>query len=173
MSFRFVYTRKIGASACVVTLHSPWFFRRFAQIPAEDGASSLIESALLLPVLILILLGSADIGRAWYINLELGAAAEAGALYGVQYPTDLSGMQAAAVLDAPDINSLLSTASYGTECSDGTSLTASNLPVPTCSVNAVTYVEVATSTQYKPYLTYPGMGSVWTLAGKAHLRTTQ
>jgi Flp pilus assembly protein TadG len=147
--------------------------RGLARFNSEDGASSLIECSLLLPMVIVLLLGSVDFGRAFYINLEVEAAAEAGALYGVQNPTDTSGMKAAAVLDAPDINVLSSTAIYGTECSDGTMITASNLPVPSCSVNAVTYVEVTASMQYKPYFTYPGMAATWPLASKAHLRTTQ
>ncbi|MBB5057484.1 Flp pilus assembly protein TadG [Granulicella aggregans] len=147
--------------------------RRLARFRVEDRASSLIECALLLPMVIVLLLGSVDFGRAFYVNLEVAAAAEAGALYGVQNPADTSGMQAAAILDAPDINLLSSTATYGTECSDGTMVTASNLPVPSCSVNAVTYVEVTTSMVYKPYFTYPGMGATWSLASKARLRTTQ
>jgi Flp pilus assembly protein TadG len=147
--------------------------RRLARFRVEDRASSLIECALLLPMVIVLLLGSVDFGRAFYVNLEVAAAAEAGALYGVQNPSDTSGMQAAAILDAPDINLLSSTATYGTECSDGTMVTSSNLPVPSCSVNAVTYVEVTTSMVYKPYFTYPGMGATWSLASKARLRTTQ
>lgn len=147
--------------------------RRLIRLRREEGASSLIEAALLLPIVVLLLLGSVDFGRAWYINLEIAGASEAGALYGVQNPVDTAGMQAAAVLDAPDISSLTSTAVYGTECSDGTSVTASTLPVPLCLVNSVTYVEVATSMQYKPYFTYPGMNATWTLASKTRLRTTQ
>lgn len=139
----------------------------------DDSGSSLIECALLLPMVILLLLGSVDFGRAFYINLEIAAAAEAGALYGVQNPSDTSGMQAAAILDAPDLNSLSSAAIYGTECSDGTMVTASNLPVPSCSVNAITYVQVTASMQYKPYFTYPGMGTTWSLASTARLRTMQ
>jgi Flp pilus assembly protein TadG len=146
---------------------------RLARLRAEDGASSLIECALLLPMVIFLLLGSVDFGRAFYVSLEIAAAAEAGALYGVQNPSDTSGMKAAAILDAPDINSLSSTATYGTECSDGTMVTASTQPVPSCSINAVTYVEVTTSMVYKPYFTYPGMGATWSLASKARLRTTQ
>jgi Flp pilus assembly protein TadG len=147
--------------------------RGLARLRMEDGASSLIECALFLPMVLVLLLGSVDFGRAFYVNLEIEAAAEAGALYGVQNPSDTSGMQAAAVLDAPDINLLSTTATYGTECSDGTMITAANSAVPSCSVNAVTYVEVTTSMTYKPYFTYPGMGATWSLASKVHLRTTQ
>jgi len=147
--------------------------RVLVRFHVDDGASSLIECALFLPMVIVLLLGSVDFGRAFYINLEIEAAAEAGALYGVQNPSDTSGMQAAAVLDAPDINLLSSTATYGTECSDGTMVTAANLAVPSCSVNAITYVEVTASMTYKPYFTYPGMGATWSLASKVHLRTTQ
>ncbi len=147
-------------------------YLRQHRILREEHASSLIECALMLPFLVLLLVGAVDFGRAWYINLEVASAAEAGALYGTQYPTDTSGMKAAALLDAPDVTSLSSTATYGNECSDGTSVTPLYTSPPTCAVNSVEYVEVITSATYSPILAYPGIASSITMGYKSHMRTS-
>src|ERR1700712_5471655 len=53
---------------------------------AEQG-SSLVELAILLPMLMFLLVGAADFGKAYYLTIEVASAAEAGALYGVQNPS--------------------------------------------------------------------------------------
>ena len=113
-----------------------------------------------------------DFGRAWYVGLEIGAAAEAGALYGLGNVTDVPGMKAAALLDAPDLGSLQVSASYGSECSDGTAAVAFSTSVPVCAINVVSYVEVVTTGSYTPILRYPGFASVFNLSGKARMRTS-
>jgi Flp pilus assembly protein TadG len=139
---------------------------------AADQASSLIEFAVMLPFLVLLLVGAVDFGRAWYVNLEVSSAAEAGALYGVQNPNDIAGMNSAALLDASDLSSLHSAATYGSECSDGTSVVALSTSIPSCSVNAVAYVEVDTTATYTPLLIYPGISSMFTMTAKSRMRTS-
>jgi Flp pilus assembly protein TadG len=96
-----------------------------ASSTSEQG-SSLIETALLIPFLLLLLLGAVDFGRAFYMAIELAGAAQAGATYGVLKPTDIAGMRAAAASDASEISNLrVSNSEYGCECSDGTSYSAS------------------------------------------------
>jgi Flp pilus assembly protein TadG len=136
----------------------------------EDDGSQLVELALVLPLLLLILAGSIDFGRAYFVAIKVSSAAEAGATYGLQNPTDTTGMNAAATLDSPDLPNLTSTATYGTECSDGTSAVALSGTPPTCSVNVVGYVEVDTTSVYKPILIYPGIQSLFTITGKARMR---
>jgi Flp pilus assembly protein TadG len=41
-------------------------------------AQALVETALILPVLVLLMLGSADLGRAFYLKLEMSGASRAG-----------------------------------------------------------------------------------------------
>ncbi|MDP9245825.1 MAG: pilus assembly protein [Chloroflexota bacterium] len=48
---------------------------------AVDAGQSLVEIALALPVLLLILLGLADLGRAFYYTTAVASAARAGAAY--------------------------------------------------------------------------------------------
>lgn len=139
----------------------------------QTDGSSLIETALLLPVLLLLLVGAFDFGRAYYAALEVASAAEAGALYGVQYPSDAAGMIAAAKADATDITNFSSTAIYGCQCSDGSGTSAACGTRPTCSLNVVNYVEVDTTATYTPLLKYPGIPSTLALKGKARMRSSQ
>jgi Flp pilus assembly protein TadG len=145
--------------------------RYLQDIGNEDG-SQLVELALALPLLLLVLCGAIDFGRAYFVDMEVAAAAEAGAIYGLSNPTDIAGMKAAALLNAPDISGLTPTASYGAECSDGTSAVAAPGTAPTCSVTVVQYVEVDTTATYKPLLYYPGLQSMFTLNGKSRMRAS-
>ena len=56
-------------------------------VVGEEG-SSLVEVALVLPMMLLLLVGSVDFGRGYYAAMEVSSAANAGACYGVQEPTD-------------------------------------------------------------------------------------
>ncbi len=138
----------------------------------DESGSALIEIALLIPFIVMLLLGAMDFGRAWYVKLEVDAAAQAGALYGVQSPSDISGMNAAALLDAPDILSLQATSTYGSECSDGTSPVPLAVTTPTCSANSTDYVQVTTTATYKTLLTYPGFAPSISMTGVSRMRTT-
>jgi len=144
---------------------------KFAHIAKEDRGSSLVETAVLMPVLMLLFVGTVNFGRAYYSAIEVSAAAEAGALYGVQNPTDVSGMVAASKLDAANLSSLSPVATYGCECSDGSSAVASCGTAPTCTYNVVNYVEVDTSYIYTPIIKYPVLGSAVTLHGSARMRS--
>lgn len=137
---------------------------------ASEEGSSLVELALFLPVMILMLLGVVDMGRAIYAAIELSAAASTGAAYGIQNPTDTAGMQKAALLDAADISGATATASYGCECSDGTGAVASCSSTPSCEYNWVYYVQVKTSLNYKPLFSYPGIPSSLALTGTSRMR---
>jgi Flp pilus assembly protein TadG len=135
-----------------------------------ERGSSLIECALILPVFTLLLAGAVDFGRAWYINLEISSAAEAGVLYGIHNLTDVTGMNAAAAMDAPDVQALQVTSTYGNECSDGSSAVPLATYTPICSANVVSYVEVNVQTSYKPMLNYPGLPASFALGAKFRMR---
>lgn len=146
--------------------------RRVGVFATEDG-SSLIELALMLPLLLLLLVGVVDLGRALYASIELSSAASAGALYGTQNPTDIAGMQKAALLDAGDVNGMTSVATYGCECSDGTSASASCISTPSCTSNWLYYAQVTTTLNYKPLFIYPGIPSSLALTGFSSMRSGQ
>jgi Flp pilus assembly protein TadG len=136
-----------------------------------DNGTSLAETALVLPILVLLLLGLVDLGRAYYYAIGVSCAAHAAAVYGVQNPTDVQGMKSAASASATDISSLTTNASYGCECYDGSSVVADCSSPPSCSENYVNYVAVTTSATFQTIIPYPGMPSSFTLTGNARLRS--
>jgi Flp pilus assembly protein TadG len=138
---------------------------------AGQSGTSLPETALVLPVLILMLTGLVDLGRAYYYAISVSSAAHAAAVYGVQNPTDVQGMMSAASASAPDISSLNTNASYGCECHDGTSAVADCSAPPSCSENYVNYVAVTTSATFQTIIPYPGLPSSFTLQGNARMRS--
>jgi Flp pilus assembly protein TadG len=146
--------------------------RRIIGRLTSDTGSQLVELAMVTPILVLLLVGAVDFGRGFYVMMEVSAAAESGALYGIQNPADVAGMQAAAQLDAPDLPSLAPVATSGMECSDGTSAVSLQAATPTCGVTVVQFVEVDTTATYKTILNYPGIPSTFTLGSKARMRAS-
>lgn len=151
---------------------------RFSSLLRCQSGQNLVEAAIVLPILVALLAGAIDFGRAYYVCVELKAAAHAGALYGSQYPSDSAGMKAAATSNAPDLSSdatfAVSTPTIGCECSDHTNV---NSPCPTgtlpsCSSSTlVYYVSVTTSITYKPLLPWPGIPSSSTLSETVEMRS--
>jgi Flp pilus assembly protein TadG len=129
-----------------------------------------------LPLLIVLLLGVIDFGRAYYLSMEIKNAAYSGALFGVQNGTDTTGMQNAATAEAGDAVNLsgwTATATYGCECSDGSgtaSATCATTPSCTTGASVVNYVQVSTSATYKTLFPWPGIPSSITLNGLSRLR---
>ncbi len=60
----------------------------------------LVEFALALPVLMLILMGAVDLGRAFSIRIAVTNASREGARFGISHPTDVSGIKNHAIQEA-------------------------------------------------------------------------
>jgi Flp pilus assembly protein TadG len=142
-------------------------------LPGGEAGSSLVELALMMPLFFLLVLGAVDFGRAYYLTIELAGAAHAAAAYGAQNPTDTAGMQTTAQDDAPNVPNLsVATPTYGCECSDGSSYSASCSTTPTCSSNNSVYrVNVTVSTTYTPLFPWPGIPSSIALSSSASMRS--
>ncbi len=145
-------------------------FKRLKIISSEAG-NSLVETGLFVPLLLLLLMGVADFGRAYYLAIEVAGAAHAGAVYGAQNITDTTGMQNAAKLNSPDVSGLVATGTWGCECSDGTASSASCAITPTCSVNVVYYAKVITTVTYHPIMPWQGINSSMILTGSTTMRS--
>lgn len=143
------------------------------QFSDEDQGASLIETALVLPVILLLLVAAIDFGGAYTASITVNAAAEAGALYGIQNPSDATGMILAAKLEGTSLKTLAATASFSCACSDGTSIVPLCTARPICSSNTLNIVEVDTTAVYTPMLVYPGVARTITLNGKAQMRVAQ
>ena len=134
-----------------------------------EGAS-FVELALVLPLFLLMLVPVVDIGRAFYAAIEVTSAAHAGAMYGLENPSDTSGMVQAAKAGASNLSNVGATAAYGCECSDGTSPVASCTSTPSCTYNYVTYVDVTVTSPYTTVFGYPGMPTSMNITREFRLR---
>lgn len=146
---------------------------RSVQFVGRQDANSLIETALVLPVLLLMLAGAVDIGRGFRAAMIVNAAARTGAAYGIHYPTDVAGMVLAAKTDTSTLVNVVPSATYGCECSDGSSAIASCSSEPSCPMNSVYYVELDTSATYTPMLPWPGISRTIPLTAKVRLRASR
>lgn len=70
-------------------------------VKAERG-QSIVELALLLPILISILIGVIDLGRAFNAYITITNAAREGARYGSLHPADTGGIKARVVNEATE-----------------------------------------------------------------------
>ena len=143
----------------------------------SEEASSLVEMAVLLPLLLLLLLGAVDFGRGYYLASEVASAAHAGAEFAVQNADNISGESTsitnAAKSDAPDVPGISVAAPvWGCECSDGTSYSANCATMPTgCSANWVYKVTITASATYTPMFAWPGIPSTIALSSSATMRS--
>src|SRR5579863_62256 len=132
--------------------------------------SSFVELAIVLPLFLLMFVPAVDIGRALYAAIEVSSAAEAGAMYGVQNPGDTDGMVSASKNGASNLAGVTATATYGCECSDGSSAVAQCSTIPTCTYNYVTYIDVVATAPYATSFKYPGLPSSMSITRKARMR---
>lgn len=147
-----------------------------------DGGQSLAEFAFMLPLLCLLLVGIAEIGRVAYLSIEVGNGATAGVEYGSQNATTMintSGMQTAASSES-NISGMSASATYGCTCDkgDGTPSESCTYPVPaqsscasiTCSGTIVQCVQVTTQASITPIFHFPGLPTSYSSHGAAVMR---
>jgi Flp pilus assembly protein TadG len=153
---------------------------RFRVLCKADHGAALVELALLVPFLLLLFIGAIDFGRAYYVGLQVANAAHAGAEYGSQYPSDTPGITSAAQNAVPNLPTLTVQApTYGCECSDGSSYTASCTISPTCTAtgnrgtNVVNVVTVTTSAVYRMIVPWPAIPAPYNFAGPSTITFTR
>jgi Flp pilus assembly protein TadG len=141
-------------------------------LAGSDRGSSLVETAIFMPMLLTLLLGVVDYGRACYQANEVAGAAHAGAVYGSQYPTDTADMITIAKDNAPDVAGIGATAVYGCECSDGTGASANCATAPTCTgTTEVYYVKVTASATYSPLIPWPSFAGSFNMSDMVEMRS--
>ncbi len=168
--------------------------RRCSRVGHDPGillspsGQSLLEVALLTPMLLALLLGVIELGRYAYFSILVGNAARAGAAYGAQnlvLSVDILGIQTAAKNDfqnnGQNISKLLVTPSTSCGCdSNGTVTpasscsTANDATAGTCnSGHWVVMVSVIASGTVYPLFNYPGIPKSLTVSNTATLRVAQ
>lgn len=135
----------------------------------RGAGQALVETAIILPVLLLMMLAAVEMGRAAYTDIVVVGAAHAGALYGAQNNANAAndaGMEQAAKNDGAEVNGLTAVATHVCACSSGAS-------APDCSLSdcvgsrLLEYVQVKTSAVFTPMCSYPGLPAAMTLHGQA------
>ena len=151
---------------------------------AVESGQSLIEFALMLPVLCLLLVGIIEIGRAAAVSIAVHNAATAAAEYGSQNEAtaqDIPGMINNASQDAnlPGLGNMTMTATamYGCTCDNGAGTSCTN-PVPQGSCPTidcggglvVECVQVNTTATWDALFHYPGVPERYHTDGVAVMR---
>jgi len=152
-----------------------------------QSGQSLIEIALLLPVLLTLLLGAIDLGGYAYTSIVVGNAAQAGAVYGAQglvFAADTTGIQNAAANDyannGRNPNALTIGSAISCGCDNGGAITnwncstRTNPSAGTCATGHwVVMVSVTTSGTYNAFFNYPGLPTVLTISRTSAMRVSQ
>jgi Flp pilus assembly protein TadG len=160
-----------------------------ARILLSPSGQSLLEVALLTPMLLALLLGAIELGRYAYISILVGNAARAGAAYGAQslaLSIDVAGITTAADNDFQNngqnisklsVNPVVTTCgcdSGGTVTLASSCSTHGNSTAGTCgSGHWVVMVSVTASGSFTPIFNYPGIPNSLNVSNTATLRVAQ
>jgi len=147
----------------------------------REGGGSLVEFALILPIMMAILFGMVDVGRWVFLDIEVASAAHAGAQFGsvsLANANNSAGITAAARNDAPDFPSLSVTpviSNCWCPATPGTVVGCGTYTTNPCTNNTFPIVLVQVSTQgtYTPWISFPPFTSNITIRGFAEIPTGQ
>lgn len=130
-------------SSCRLALRA---VRRFAvRLRADQAGASFIEMAIALPILVLVLGGTAEFGVNYFNKSQLQAAVNAGAQYALRNPTDTAGSRAAITAALPaTVTGVTTTATFACECNNGTAVSCTT---GTCTSGTVRKIMTLTATR--------------------------
>ncbi len=140
----------------------------------QQRGNAIIELTLLAPVLLLLCLGVADLGRVFYFSIMTTNAARAGTQYGMydMYPPRI---RAAAVQDAHYAgftDSNITAAVVGCRCpsADGSPGTPVDCTAACATGDVQVYVTVDTQYTFTTLINYPGLPHTVTVHGHSEMR---
>src|SRR5215211_4856834 len=101
----------------VVTDHQPEFFGNYEQKPgatqARTPGQGIVEFALALPFLMLIMLGTIDLGRMFFDYIDMRSAVVEGAQYAARNPTNSTGIVTTTKETGVPANTVVSSSTTG------------------------------------------------------------
>ena len=151
---------------------------RISKLRCESG-SALIELAVSLPVLLLLLFGTADFARVFYDSIALSNAARAGAQYGADSlvsSKDTATMISTATGAIPGVAGVTASASRSCFCSSDAPAATSDITTiactSTCAAGQHMLVEVTViaSKNFATQAHYPGIPQTIALSRSATMR---
>ena len=148
--------------------------RRASHVRRTSG-QSLTEMALFTPILLLLALGTIEIGRFAFYSIEVSNAARAAVQYGAQSLTDSKdshGLTLAARRDAPEVSELNVVSRDFCACSE-TPEAHIGCPARNCVGHSVVFLQVNTSASVSPLFRYPGLPARFVARGSAIMRVGQ
>ena len=143
---------------------------RAARSRACSG-QTIVEIALLLPLMLLLLVGVIEIGRYAYFDILISNAARAGAQYGAQsliQAADTNGIRTAAQSDGLAAMTITSTQQCG--CAAGA---LGGCPTGAVCPQPLVYVQVTATDRYNSLFQYPGIPRSLTLTSTVTMRVAQ
>jgi Flp pilus assembly protein TadG len=149
---------------------------RRAKLGHEAG-QAVIEMMILLPIFLVLMIGTVEFGRLAYAYIEVADAARAGVQYGAQNratASDNTGMQQAAINDAQDVHGMTAVATHSCACANGAASTCRSTDC--AGSRLIEWVQVNTSAQVDPVFRFPGIppaGKNFVLKGQAVMRVGQ
>jgi len=140
----------------------------------SERGQALIETALVSPLLFLLLLGAAELARVAYAAIEVTNAARAAVQFAAQSPEiiwEQGGITNAAQKDAYNLGNGMVTAALttGYACADGTAVTYDTDGAPLCATGShwVQTATVTTSVAFDPLIHLPFLPDTIMLHGQA------
>jgi Flp pilus assembly protein TadG len=151
-------------------------YRTIAKRATQPG-QSVLEMALVLPVLLLLLIGTIEIGRFSYYSILVSNAARAGAQYGSQNlatAADTNGIRTAAQTDAQNVQGLVVTPTQLCGCTSA-GLSGTCTPLPGCALpsHPLVYIQVQAQGTFNSLFHYPGIPASITVSSTEKMRVAQ
>jgi len=145
--------------------------QRVASLGGAQDGTSIVEFAILAPVLAFLLIAMVDVGRGAYYGILAANAARAGAQYGAINTTtanDVAGMQNAAKQDASNLSWTVNATPL---CSvNGGTPAICNVSGSGPLTNTIYYVKVQVTASFPTLITYPGIPSQIPVSGSEEMR---
>lgn len=151
----------------------PRRLQRLVRRIGDGRGQALIETALVVPILVTLLIGAADLARVARASIAVTNAAKAGAQYGSENgftAQDATGIATAASNEASNLT-LTTTSSYSCVCSDGSASTCLNTDCATSHMEET--LTVKTQASVTPLVHLPLLPSTWNVQGQAIQRCLQ
>ncbi|MEP6601891.1 MAG: TadE/TadG family type IV pilus assembly protein [Nitrospirota bacterium] len=145
--------------------------RGFRRLPGSTTGGAALELAVIFPILLLLLIGVIDYGRAFFTAIVVTNAARAGAEYGARdpaYSSDTAAMRIFAEADGQETGVQASARRY-CECGAG----VANASCNACPGGAApdVYAEVTARKTVTMFLRYPGLPSSINISRKMSFRS--
>jgi Flp pilus assembly protein TadG len=156
------------------TFRQPAWLRQLTDAKGQ----SLVELAVLTPIILVLLVGIIEVGRFAYLSILVSNAARAGVQYGAQNlatASDVAGIEAAAMNDVQNIPGLSfpSAPRYYCSCASAPNVPTSCPAVCGGGDHGLVYVQVQTKGVFTSLFRYPGLPATFTTNGNAVMRVAQ